>query len=55
MDFSSVYGQNLVAPSIIKMQGVLPDGPVMKLNFIVFETELPASGVCCEPGNELLG
>jgi len=38
MEFSSVYGLNLVAPSIIKMQDVLPGGPVMKLNFNVLET-----------------
>jgi|TergutCu122P5_1016488.scaffolds.fasta_scaffold837559_3 hypothetical protein len=49
MDFSSVYGLNLVAPSIIKMQVVLPGGPVMKMNFIVLETELTNSSVCCEP------
>jgi hypothetical protein len=55
MDFSSVYGLNLVAPSIIKMQSVLPGGLVMKLNFIVFETELTTSGVSCEHDNELLG
>jgi len=55
MDFSSVYGLNLVAPSVIKMRGVLPGGPVMKSNFIVLETELTTSGVSCEPGNELLG
>jgi hypothetical protein len=55
MDFSSVYGLNLVAPSIIKLQDVLLDGPVMKLNCIVLETELTTNGVSCEPGNELLG
>jgi hypothetical protein len=55
MDFSSVYVLNLVSPSIIKMQGVLPGSPVMKLNFIVLETELTTRGVSCEPGNEFLG
>jgi hypothetical protein len=54
MDFFSVYGLNLVAPSIIKMKGVLPGGPVMKLNFVVLKTELTTSGVSCEPGNEVL-
>ena len=55
VDFSSVCGLNIGAPSIIKMQGVLPVGPVMKLNFIVSETELTTSGVSCKHGNELLG
>jgi hypothetical protein len=55
MDFSSVCGLNLVAPSIIKMQGVLPGGLVMKLNFIVLKTELTSSGVSSELGNEDLG